>query len=412
VSAAPVLPDTADALVAGILDAGQRGDDPYPWYQRLRALDPVFPTDAFARRRSWVLTRHDEVSAVLGDPRLRQDSRAGQIFDVGPSGARFVEMMSRTIIYQNPIDHDRIRGLVSRSFTPRAIATRRESIARVVDALLTEPARRREMDMVRDFAYPLPIHVICQMLGVPHSDVPRFMGWAHDFARRGDVSALDDEKVRLGEEATAGFEDYFLRLARERLRDPGPDLLSAIVFARDDAGRGLSDAEIVATCVILLQAGHETTADLTSMGTLALLRQRDQLELLQREPELIRAAVEELIRFDTSVQISQRVAHQDMELAGRRIAADDVFVALNGAANRDPARYTDPDRVDLRRPDPSHLGFGMGRHVCLGASLARAELQIALGAVARRFPALELAGEPVWRPTLFLRGLASLPLRW
>jgi hypothetical protein len=321
-------------------------------------------------------------------------------------------MMSRTIIYQNPVDHDRIRALVSRSFTPRAISARRAAIARVVDALLAEPARRRQMDMVRDFAYPLPIHVICQMLGVPHSDVARFMGWAHDFARRGDVSALDEEKIRLGEEATAGFEDYFLRLARERRRDPGSDLLSAIVFASGDGKRGLDDAEIVATCVILLQAGHETTADLTSMGTLALLRQRDQLELLQRQPGWIGAAVEELIRFDTSVQISQRVAHQDMRLGGREIAAGDVFVALNGAANRDPARYPDPDRVDLRRRDNTHLGFGMGRHVCLGASLARAELQIALGAVVERFPALELAGEPLWRPSLFLRGLASLPLRW
>jgi len=412
VSAAPSLPDTPDALVAGILDAGRRGDDPYPWYRRLRELDPVHPTDAFAGRRSWVLTRHSDVLAVLGDPRLRQDSRAGQIFDVGPSGARFVEMMSRTIIYQNPLDHDRIRGMVSRSFTPRAIASRRAAIAKVVDDLLAEPARRRSMEMVRDFAYPLPIHVICQMLGVPHSDVPRFLGWAHDFARRGDVSALDDEKIRLGEEATLGFEEYFGSLARGRRREPGADLLSAIVHARDADGRGLSDAEIVATCVILLQAGHETTADLLSMGTLALLRGRDQLELLAREPGLVGAAVEELIRFDTSVQISQRVAREPMRLGGREIAEGEVFVALNGAANRDPARYPDPDRVDLRRPDNTHLGFGMGRHVCLGASLARAELQIAFAELTRRFAGLELAGPPVWRPSLFLRGLASLPLRW
>jgi cytochrome P450 len=320
-------------------------------------------------------------------------------------------MMSLTIMYQDAVDHDRIRGMVSRSFTPRAIGLRRAEIARVVDALLAEPVRRRSMDMVADFAYPLPIHVICQMLGVPHADVPRFMGWAHDFARRGDVSALDPEVIRKGEDATQGFADYFTRLAARRRAEPGTDLLSAIANAEAD-GRRLNDAEVAATCVILLQAGHETTADLASMGTLALLRQRDQLELLRSEPGLIRGAVEELIRFDTSVQISQRIAPEPMRVGDALVPAGGIFVALNGAANRDPARFADPDRLDLRRPDNAHLGFGLGRHVCLGASLARAELQVALGAVAQRFPALELAGEPRWRPSLFLRGLASLPLRW
>jgi cytochrome P450 len=410
-AAALTLPDTPAALFAGILDAGRRGDDPYPWYARLRALEPIHATDAFTTRRSWVLTRHAEVAAVLGNPRLRQDSRAAAIFDVGPAGERFVEMMSLTIMYQDPVDHDRIRGMVSRSFTPRAIGLRRAAISRVVEALLDGPGRRGSMDMVEEFAYPLPIHVICQMLGVPHADVPRFLVWAHDFARRGDVSALDEHVIRRGEDATLGFADYFTRLAERRRADPGDDLLSVIANAEQD-GRRLTDPEVAATCVILLQAGHETTADLTSMGTLALLRHRDQLELLRREPGLIRPAVEELLRYDTSVQISQRVAHEDVRLGEVTVPAGDVFVALNGAANRDPARFGDPDRVDLRRPDNAHLAFGMGRHVCLGASLARAELQVALAAVVQRFPALELAGEPRWRPSLFLRGLASLPLRW
>jgi cytochrome P450 len=225
------------------------------------------------------------------------------------------------------------------------------------------------------------------------------------------VSALGPEVIRRGEEATLAFEDYFTRLGRLRRADPGDDLLSTIVCA-EAGGRPLNDAEVAATCVILLQAGHETTADLTSMGTLALLRQRDQLELLRRDPGLVRPAVEELIRYDTSVQISQRVAHEDIRLGGMTIPEGDVFVALNGAANRDPARYPDPDRVDLRRPDNDHLGFGLGRHVCLGASLARAELRAAFGAISQRFPSLELAGEPRWRASLFLRGLSSLPLRW
>jgi hypothetical protein len=410
-AAALALPGEPAELFAGILDAGKRGDDPYPWYARLRALEPIHATDTFSARRSWVLTRHADVAAVLGNPRLRQDARAARIFDVGPPGARFVEMMSLTIMYQNPVDHDRIRGMVSRSFTPRAIGRRSQEIARVVDGLLAEPARRRSMDMVEDFAYPLPIHVICQLLGVPHSDVPRFLTWAHDFARRGDVSALDPDVIRRGEDATLAFGDYFTRLGRLRRADPGDDLLSTIVCT-EAGGRLLNDAEVAATCVILLQAGHETTADLTSMGTLALLRQRDQLELLIREPGLLRPAVEELIRYDTSVQISQRIAPEDMLLGDVTIPEGGIFVALNGAANRDPARYPDPDRLDLRRPDNDHLGFGLGRHVCLGASLARAELRAAFGAISQRFPTLELAGEPRWRPSLFLRGLASLPLRW
>ena len=249
------------------------------------------------------------------------------------------------------------------------------------------------------------------MMGIPDSDVPGFMTWAHDFARRGDVSAVTDEVIRRGEEATHGFRDYFLELARSRRRRLGDDLVSALVRVEDESGR-LSDEEIVSTCVILLQAGHETTADLISLATRGLLLNPDQLALLRAEPGRMARATDEFIRWDSSVQISQRVGLEEVEVGGVRIPAGDVCVIFNGAANRDPARYPDPDRLDVSRPPQPHLGFGMGRHFCLGASLARAEIAIAVGSLIRRFPGLELAGEPVFRPSLYLRGLGSLPLAW
>jgi cytochrome P450 len=249
------------------------------------------------------------------------------------------------------------------------------------------------------------------MMAIPADDLPRFMTWAHDFARRGDVSAVTEDVIVRGEEASEGFRDYFLDLARARRKSLGDDLISALVRVEDETGR-LTDEEIVSTCVILLQAGHETTADLISLATRGLLQHPDQLALLRAEPERMAAAADEFIRWDSSVQISQRVGAEPIEVGGRRIPAGDVCVVLNGAANRDPARYPEPDRLDVRRASSAHLGFGMGRHFCLGASLARAEIAMAVGTLITRFPRLELQAEPRFRPSLFLRGLASLPLRF
>ena len=400
----------AQELFATILDPARRGEL-YPLYHALRELAPIHPDETLLGRRAWIFTRFADCDRILRDLSLHSDRRALELFDSGASGASFYKMMSKLLLYLDPPDHDRIRGLVTKAFTPRAVEDRRPRIRREVDRLLDRAEDAGKLDLVRDFGYPLPIAVICEMMGIPSADVPRFMGWAHDFARRGDVSAVTEDVIARGEAACDGFRDYFLDLAKERRRSLGDDLVSKLVRVEDESGR-LSDDEIVSTCVILLQAGHETTADLISLATRGLLLHPDQLALLRSAPERMGAAADEFIRWDSSVQISQRVGAEAIEVAGQTIPAGEVCVVLNGAANRDPHEFASPDRMDVDRRTSGHLGFGMGRHFCLGASLARAEIGIAVGALIERFPRLDFEAEPTFRPSLFLRGLASLPLRF
>ncbi len=403
--------DTSDPaeILRAILDPERRGAL-YPWLHRLRDVAPVHRTEGLLVPHGYVLTRYDDIRAVLRHPRAFSDEHNADIFDVGESGASFTAMMRKQILYLSPPDHDRIRALVARHFTPRSVERWRPAAEREVERLLDQVVDRGKLDLVKDLAYPLPIAVICEMLGIPRSDVPLFFGWAHDFARRGDVAALSPDVIGRGEEATLGFRDYFLGLARERRKQPKDDLLTLLANARDVRGV-LTDDELAATCVILLQAGHETTADLISLGIRGLLLAPPALARLRAEPGLLVNAVEELLRWDTSVQISQRRSQQEIELSGVRVPAGETFVLLNGAANRDPAQYPDPDTLDVTRAPKDHLAFGLGRHRCLGAALARVEIQTAIAAILRRFPSLDFEDEPVFRGSFFLRGLASLPLK-
>lgn len=403
--------DDPEEVFSRILNPGQRGAL-YPLYHRLRELAPAHPTAALNNERAVVLTSYALVERVLRDPQMVSDQRNVEIFDVGPAGRQFYEMMKRLLLYRDPPDHDRIRDLLSRAFTPRAIEAKRARVQGLADSLLDQASEGGVMDLVADVAYPLPVVVICEMLGVPPDDLDRFYRWAHGFARRGDVSDVSDARIEEGERATEGFRDYFLELIAERRRQPRDDLMTRLIALEDEQGP-LDDEDLVASCIILLQAGHETTADLIGLGTLGLLQQRDQLERLQREPALVEAAVEEMIRWDTSVQISQRVGPETLDLGGVEVPGGQVCVIINGAANRDPAVFDQPDRLDVGRRAKAHFGFGMGRHFCLGSSLARLEIQTVISSLLRRFPNLELdAAEPVFRPSLFLRGLAALPLRW
>lgn len=384
--------------------------DHYEWLRRLRETAPIFWTEGTLVARGFVFTRYDDIHTVLRHPAVLSDSRAADIFDVGEKGARFTAMMRRQILYLPPAEHDRIRSLVVRHFTPRAVEAFRQAADREAESLLDRARARGKLDLVQDLAYPLPIAVICRMLGIPASDVPLFLEWAHAFARRGDVAALSDEVVVRGEEAVAGFRDYFLALARERRKAPREDLLTWMALARD-GGTPLSDEDLVANCVLLLQAGHETTADLISLAVRGLILHPDELAWLRAHPQRLAGAVEECLRWDTSVQIVQRRSRVDLEIRGVRIPAGEICVLLNGAANRDPAHYAEPDRLDLRRGPRDHLAFGLGRHRCLGAALARVEIEAAIGALLRRCPRLELEGEPVFRGSFFLRGFESFALR-
>ncbi|MBW2270960.1 MAG: cytochrome P450 [Deltaproteobacteria bacterium] len=405
------LSDPAEVLDI-ILDPRRRGTL-YPYYHRLRELDPVHGTEVLHGCPGWVLTADADARAVLGNHDMFSDAHNVQIFDTGPGGNLFFEMMKRTLLYVDPPDHDRLRRFLGKRFTPRAVEQWRPRLQKIADELLDRAEDAGKLEVVSEFAYPYPTTLICEWLGVPKDDLPIIHDWLNDFARRGDISGVTPEVERRGEEATRGFTDYFLGHIKDRRKRPGEDLVTVLVQLEDDRGK-LTDDELVAACILLIQGGHETTANMLCLNTLSLLNNPDQLQILRDEPARISAAVDELIRYDSSVHVVQRVGTEDIQLRGKTISAGEVCLILTGATNRDPACYPDPDRLDLDRPDVHHLTFGLGRHVCLGGRLARMELEVALGSLLARFPKLQIAGDsqPELRDGLFLRGLKSLPVTW
>ena len=411
----PALPDPASLsegaeIFAVILDPRRRGEL-YPYLNRLREVEPLHRTEALHGRPAWMVTRFADALEVLSNKALVSDARNAEIFDSGPGGVLFYAMAKRLLLYIDPVDHDRIRELLARHFTPRAVSKYRPLMQKVVDELLVEVEGMEEIDLVADLALSLPTAVICKILGVPAEDLPVFHAWLYDFARRGDVSGITPEVEARGEASVVGFTEYFQRLITERRARPRDDLMTVLVETRGERGT-LSDDELVALCILMIQAGHETTADMIALGMLALLRHPDQFALLRERPDCLRNAIEEMLRYDGSNQLVQRVSYEDFELAGTRIRAGEVCSILTGAAGRDPERYENPDRLDIQRRDIQHFGFGYGSHICLGGSLARYELEAMLGSLIGRFPGLELAQEEIrYRDSLVLRGLVDLRVR-
>ena len=384
-------------------------EDPYPHYEAYRGSEPLMR----AADTIWFCLSLPHVAAMLRNPVLSSnETRATTEIGVKEMSA----VRTHSLLFMDPPDHTRLRGLVSRAFTPRRVQGLRAIIEQICAALvaniLASVAPGEPFDLIERLAYPLPVQVICSLLGVPAADESIFTGWSRALSRSIDPSVLrsaDDDRAI--EEAEVGLHDYLTDLLAARHADPGDDLLSDLL-AVQDGGDSISPAEVVSLAMLLLVAGHETTVNLIGNGTLALLRNPSQLELLLAAEERIPGAVEELLRFDSPVQISQRVATEDMELAGRRVRAGDEIVLMLGAANRDPAVFADAATLDVTRADAHrHVAFGGGIHHCLGAALARLEGQVAFIALLSRVGRLELAGEPVRRPTFTLRGLASLPVR-
>jgi len=379
-------------------------DDPYPLYRRLRTQDSVHQTPL----GMWVLTRYDDVALFLRDPRFGRRG-FGEIIS-----ARFGHTgFTNTMLLQDPPDHTRLRTLVSRAFTPRAIEGLRGQIQGIVDGLLNAMLDRGEADLIADFAYPLPVSVINEMLGVPAEDRTLFRQWSFDIARSLDAIVLPDpDVIARGRAAGAAIGSYFEDLIAERRRTPRADLLSAMI-AVEEAGDRLSTEELLATGLLLFLAGHETTTNLVGNGMLALLRHPGELRRLRQDPALVESGVEELLRYDSPVQRVSRLAYEDVTVGDRTILAGSVVLGLLGAANRDPDQFPEPDRLDLGRRDNRHLAFGWGIHFCLGAPLARLEGQLAFATLLRRLPRLALATERVeWRQTATLRGLEALPVRF
>lgn len=384
--------------------------DPYPYYRRYREEDPVHWGIAANPQLpgAWYIFRYEDVLQVLEDrrfgheyPREREDVERTPVPTIYHT---FLSIVSKWIVFREGTDHARLRSLVNKAFTPKIVENLRPSIFQIADKLLDRVHACGEMDLVDEFAFPLPIMVIVTMLGADPEDCSLFRKWAlalqNASASRLKPSPLVYEQA---EEAAKAFIDYFTPIVADRRAKPREDLISALVKAADE-GDKLSEAEIVATCTHLLTAGHETTVNLIAKGTLALFRNPDALKLLRSHPELIPGAVEELIRYDSPVQMVSRWAYADVEIGGRLIRRGDRVGLMLGSANRDPARFKHPDLLDLQRSDCKHCGFGSGIHFCLGSTLARAEAAIALNVLLNRLPDLHLVDEIEWANNIVFHG--------
>jgi len=383
--------------------------DPYPQYRRLREQAPMLRGPL----GYWVLSRYADIAAVLRDPRfgvgVDEASLMLAMTQDGPGIATMVEL-SRWMLFRDPPDHTRLRGLVSKAFTPRALEAVRPRVVEIVKGLVDNIAGRGEADLITDLALPLPVTVISELLGLRIEDHAQAREWAEAIAQALDPVVTEEHATR-ADRAVAGLAAYIGGVVAQRRRDPGPDLLSRLIEAEDGAGH-LSEAELISTVSLLFGAGHETTRNLIGNGMLALLRNPGELLRLREDPSLIRSAVEELLRYDSPVQLAGRGARADVVIGGERIAAGEPMMLLIGAANRDPAQFPDPDRLDIGRQDVKMLSFGGGIHFCLGAMLARTEAQVAIGTLLARVAHIELATEDLaWRPHITLRGLSSLPVR-
>jgi pimeloyl-[acyl-carrier protein] synthase len=384
-------------------------EDPYPYYEAYRGSAPLMR----AADTIWFCLSHPDIAAMLRNPVLSSNETRATT-ELGVKELSVVRTQS--LLFMDPPDHTRLRGLVSRAFTPRRVQGLRHTIEQMCAALFDDIAATagpgEPFDLIERLAYPLPVQVICFLLGVPAADEAVFTGWSRALSRSIDPSILrSTEDDRAIDDAEAGLNDYLGDLLAERHANPADDLLSDLLAVQDGTDR-ISPAEVVSLAMLLLVAGHETTVNLIGNGTLALLRNPGQLDRLLASPELVPGAVEELLRFDSPVQMSQRVVTEDMDLAGRSVRAGDEIVLMLGAANRDPAVFAGAATLNVTRPDAHrHVAFGGGIHHCLGAALARLEGQVAFAALLSRVGRLELAGEPVRRPTFTLRGLESLPVR-
>lgn len=382
--------------------------DPYPVYRALRAAGAV---QWHEELRTWVVTGHAEGTALLRSPVWSADGRHADDHDevvARREEAGLVDSSGRVMLFMDPPDHTRLRGLVSKAFTPRTVEALRPWVRTLMDELLDEFGDGG--DFMPAVAYRLPVAVICELLGVPEADRGLFREHTSRFAGILEFRAPADV-LRTASEGFAALGGYLFELCEERRRSPREDLVSLLVQAEEEGDR-LGPEELLSTCILLLVAGHETTMNLLGNGMLALARDPEQWQRLRAEPALAPNAVEELLRYDSPVQLTVRSATADTELGGQRIAKGQQALVFLGAVNRDPDRFARPESLDLGRADARHhLSLGHGAHYCLGAPLARLEGQEAFGAMARRWRAIEVPGDVTFRHTLTLRALEALHVR-
>ncbi len=386
--------------------------DPYPFYHRLRATDPMHLTPL----GFYVASRHADVAAILRDKRFGKDF-IGRI--TRRSGPEILEepvyrSMSHWMLQLDPPDHGRLRGLVVRAFTARRVEDMRPRIQQIVDEIIDRLESQGCADLIADFAFRLPVTVICDMLGIPESDRQVFFTGSRAGGRLLDLAPLSRTELDEQNSYNLAMAEYFHRLFELRRREPGDDLTTHLVQAEEN-GNSLTNEELTANVILLFGAGHETTVNLIGNGLLALYRDPGQLQLLKNDPSLMANAIEELLRYDSSVQVTGRTTLEYVdEIGGVSLQKGQSVICLLGSANRDPAAYSDPDRLDITRRDVRPLSFGGGIHYCVGAQLARIEAEIAIATLLRRLPDLRLddIDHPDWRQTFVLRGLNKLPASW
>jgi cytochrome P450 len=397
VTPAPPLDLTDAAVVA----------DPYPVFARARAAAPVQWHEGLGL---WLAFTHAEANAVLRDRRL------GRIWRDREPAERFGDfnlIHRNAILEMEPPDHTRLRRLISTAFARGHVERLRpwveELAGRLVDDLVERSGGSEPVDVLAGMAEQLPVDVIAELLGVPEADRPLLRPWSNAIVKMyeyGRTTAVE----AAAERAAGEFVAYLRNLAADRRRNLGEDLVSHLVTVRDTEGDRLTEDELVTTCILLLNAGHEATVNVTGNGLLALLRHPDQLARLRADRALLPTAIEELMRFDSPLQLFERTATEDVEIAGVTVREGQKIAALLGSANHDPAVFADPAALDVGRADNPHITFGAGVHFCIGAPLARVELQASFGALLDRTSRLELGGEPVRRPEFVIRGLAQLPV--
>ena len=381
--------------------------DPFPVYRALRTDDPVHWSEGHG---GWLVTRYEEVARALRDPRFSA-ARSAAMFERLPADLRAETLplqraFTLWLLMMDPPDHTRLRALVAKAFLPALVASLRPRVQALVDDAIDRVAAAGHMDLIHDLAQPIPAIVIAELLGVDPGAHHQFKQWSDDLA----LMELGPRGFRQAQASMIAMGAYLADVVAARRGEPRQDLVSQLLAA-EEAGQFLDEEELIANCVLILFAGHETTTNLIGNGILELLRHPAQLAILRDDPSLIEGAVEELLRFHGPIQRVRRTAREDLELGGKTIRAGDAVWMMVGAANRDPAVFDDPDRLDVRRKPTRHLTFGLGPHFCVGAALARVEGPVVIETILRRLPALRGDLDHLaWRKDLSFRGVTSLPL--
>lgn len=391
-------------------------EDPYPTLDLMRTLRPrlAVPHEGGC---DWHFTRHDDVSMVLKDPRfIKEGSRLlnhGQapVPESEETRNPLYKMFDNWMLFRDPPDHTRLRSLVNQAFTPRVVERLRPRISEIAQGLLSPLQGTEDFDLISAYAFPLPVIVIAELLGVPAADREQFRIWSTAVARTLELGEVPEDLKQAGGQMAAEVQDYFRRLVREREVSPRDDLLSGLIAVRVEGSR-LTEDEMLATCVLLLFAGHETTVNLIGNSVHLLLRDRETYSRLVADRTLLASAVEECLRYESPVQLTNRFAAEDMEIGGDQLHRGDNIIVWLNAANRDPQVFDDPNRFDIARHPNRHLAFAAGPHFCIGAPLARLEGELALAALMDLYPALRASSDPItWRPSGVFRGPVRLSVQ-